>query len=92
MKPVIAYAAHTLPMMLEFPIIRKRISEKLDRNFNNKTEFTNYVDSIKASQTVDSYVGITCSCGKKYDYATKNAIPSSNVVCTCGRDILIYGN
>jgi len=91
-KPIIAYSAKKLPFILEMPIIRKRLSENSDRNYNDKSEFTAFVDSIKPSKTVDGYVGITCSCGKIYDYVTKNDVPSSNVVCTCGRDILIYGN
>jgi len=92
MKPIVEYQANKLPFVLEMPIVRKRLTNSSDRNFNDKAEFTAFVDSIRPSLRVDGYVGVTCSCGKKYEYAAKNDVPSSNVVCTCGRDVLIYGS
>ncbi len=91
MKPIVAYMANKLPFVLELPIVRRRVSETADRNFNDKAELTAFVDSIRASVTVDGYVGVTCSCGHQYDYVTKNDVPSTDVVCACGRDVLIYG-
>ena len=92
MIPIVAYKASKLPFILELPIVRKRLSSTSDRNFNDKQEFIAFVSSIKPSRRVDGYVGITCSCGHQYDYATENDVPSTNVVCSCGRDVLIYGN
>jgi hypothetical protein len=91
MIPIISYRANKLPFILELPIVRKRLTETSNRNFNNKKEFTGFVNAIKPSKRVDGYVGITCSCGHQYDYATKNDVPSTDVVCSCGRDVLIYG-
>lgn len=91
MIPIVGYKANKLPFVLELPIVRKRISTNKGRNFNDKAELTAFIDSIKPSRRVDGYLGITCSCGKQYDYAVKNNVPSSNVVCSCGRDVLIYG-
>jgi len=92
MIPVVAYRASKLPFVLEMPIVRKRLSDRSYRNFNDRQEFTDFVSTIKPSKRTDGYVGITCSCGHQYDYITKNDIPSTNVVCSCGRDVLIYGN
>ncbi len=91
MIPIVAYSASSLPFVLELPIVRKRVSQTEERNFNDKAELTAFVDSIRASRRVDGYVGIVCSCGHKYDYVTENDVPSTSVVCTCGRDVLIYG-
>lgn len=92
MIPIVQYRANKLPFVLELPIVRKRVTENSDRNFNNKTELTAFVDAIRPSARVDGYVGVTCSCGHQYEYVVKNDVPSSNVVCSCGRDVLIYGN
>ncbi len=92
MKPIVAYMAKKLPFALELPIVRKRIAQNEERNFNDKAELVAFIDAIRPSRTVDGYMGVTCSCGKQYDYVTKGDVPSSNVVCTCGRDILIYGS
>ena len=91
MIPIVSYSATKLPFVLELSIVRRRVSVTADRNFNDKAELTAFVDSIRASRRVDGYVGVTCSCGNKFDYATKNDVPSTDVVCSCGRDVLIYG-
>ena len=91
MIPIVSYSATRLPFVLELPIVQKRISETSERNYNDKAELVAFVDSIKASRRVDGYVGVTCSCGNKFDYATKNDVPSTDVICSCGRDVLIYG-
>lgn len=93
MKPIVAYAANKLPMFLELPVVRKRISENSERNYNDKQELVAFVDSIRPSRTVDGYVGVTCSCGKQYDYATEAEVPASNLVCSqCSRNLIVYGN
>jgi len=92
MEPIIAYTAKRLPFVMELPIVRKRLSDRSDRNFNDKAEFVTFVDTIKPSVRVNGYVGIRCSCGAVYDYVTRNDVPSTNVVCPCGRKVLIYGN
>ena len=92
MESIVEYRAKKLPFVMEMPIVRKRLSDKSDRNYNDKAEFVTFVDTIKPSIRVKGYVGITCSCGAEYDYATRNDVPSTNVVCPCGRDVLIYGN
>ena len=93
MKPIVAYIANKLPFALETSVVQKRLSHTSERNFNNKQEFTDFVDSIRASKTVNGYVKITCSCGKEYDYVTKAEIPDSNLNCSqCSRNLIIYGN
>lgn len=93
MKPIVSYQAGKLfaPLM-NLSVVQKRISKRECRNYNDKQEFTDYVDSINASPTVDGYVSIICCCGKEYDYANKTEIPSSNLTCDCGRKLIVYGS
>lgn len=93
MEPIISYRAGKLfaPLM-DTSVVQDRISKNEFRNFNNKKEFTDYVDSIKSSRRVDGYVSIICNCGKTYDYSDKNQVPSSNLICDCGRKLIIYGS
>lgn len=91
MKPVIEYKAGRALFGATISVVQKRVSKKAYRNYNDKQEFTDYVDSIRPSATVDGYVMILCSCGKEYDYPNKIEIPSSNLICGCGRKLIIYG-
>lgn len=92
MKPIISYKAGGFFAPIDIPVVQKRISKKECRNYNDKQEFTDYVDSIKPSVRVDGYISILCSCGKEYDYVDKNEVPSSNLICDCGRRLIIYGS
>lgn len=93
MNPIISYKAGKLfaPRM-DMSVIQKRISKQECRNFNDRQEFVDYVDSIRPSIRADGYVSITCSCGKVYDYANKSEIPPSDLICECGRKLIIYGS
>ena len=92
MKPIVEYKAGAVFASGDISVVQKRESKTAYRNYNDKQEFTDYIDSIKASVTVTGYVMIFCSCHKEYDYTTKDEIPSSNLICECGRKLIIYGS
>lgn len=92
MNPRIKYEDLQTPFGMNVPLIRKRVSKTSTRNFNDKNEFTNFIDSIKPSRRVDAYVSIKCSCGKIYEYKNKGEVPTSDLVCGCKRELLKYGN
>ena len=93
-KPVIKYQAARMPLdtALNSSIACMQVSSTENRNWNNKAEFTDYVDQLYVPPSSDTYVYIICQCGAEFVYATKADVPSSNVVCDCGRKVLIYGS
>lgn len=94
-KPVISYVINQkLPLIpvFNYSIIRKKLSSSSYVNWNNKKEFTDYVDTLFVPQMSDCYVYVKCQCGTEYQYADKTQVPSTNTTCTCGRKIIEYGN
>jgi len=91
MVPIIEYRGkgNAFGTNLITPIVRKREGQNY-RNFKDKTEFINFVDNIGPSRRVTGYVTIKCSCGKIYEFLSKNEIPDSSLICDCGRHVLIY--
>lgn len=91
MVPIIEYRGkgNVFGANLITPVVQKREGQGY-RNFKNKAEFINFVDSIRPSRRVTGYVTVKCSCGKSYEYLSKSEIPESNLICDCGRQILIY--
>ena len=61
-------------------------------NFASKQDFIATIEAKNTITDADVHVEITCQCGKLYSYDTANDIPASNVICGCGRKVLIYGN
>lgn len=91
-KPVIQLIDHAKPLgLVDGCIFRKRISKTEYVNWINKTELTDFVDSIWVHPLSDTYVYIVCCCKREYRYITKADVPASNVVCPCGREIITYG-
>ena len=93
MKPVVEYIGRGLLLHgqgTRTSIVQKRDGNTL-RNFNDKSELTSFVDSIKPSITVTGYVAVKCSCGHDHEYNTKDDVPAVDVVCTCGRQVITYG-
>lgn len=37
------------------------------------------------------YLYLECSCGRTYEYKTRDDVPSENVDCPCGQHIITYG-
>jgi hypothetical protein len=94
-KPVISYQAEEiLPLtpQLNVSIVRKRLTKTSYRNWNNKTEFTDMIDTLYVPPTSDTYVFVKCQCGTEYAYANKTAVPSANTTCSCGRKVIEYGS
>ncbi len=93
-KPVISYTTNKIPLIpqLNVSIIRKQESPSYFRNWNNKTEFTNFVDTLYVPPTSNCYVYIRCQCRSEYAYASKTEVPDGNITCHCGRKVIEYGN
>jgi len=93
-KPVISYVANKIPLNTELnvSIVQKKIDKTTFRNWNDKTEFTDYVDSLYVHPRSDCYVYIKCQCDTEYVYANKTAVPVSNITCSCGRKVIKYGS
>jgi len=72
-------------------IVRMQITKTSYRDWNNKTELTDYIDTLYVPPTSDTYMFIKCQCGTEYVYATKTTVPATNVTCTCGRKVIEYG-
>lgn len=92
-SPVIKYETTVLPLNDQFnlSIVRKRTDVDYI-NWANKTELTDFVDSLYVPPKSDTYMYIICQCGAEYIYVTKDDVPDTNVVCSCGRNVLIYGS
>jgi len=94
MKPIVEYLGKGLFMHGQggrSSIVQKRDGQTM-RNFNDKQEFTDFIDAIKPSTTVTGYVTAKCGCGQVYEYQTKGDVPDTNVICVCGRHIISYGS
>ena len=93
MKSVIIYTASKVPVNsnLNVSIVQKKVSKTEYVNWANKTEFTNFVDTLYVPAGSDTYCEIVCQCGEKYIYANKSAVPNSSLICNCGRKVLVYG-
>lgn len=91
-KPRIKFQANNIPLIaqLNTSIVRKRL-ESGYVNFTNKTDLTDYVDQLYNPPMSDTYLYIVCQCKKEFIYTTKSDVPSSNVICNCGRKVIIYG-
>jgi hypothetical protein len=74
-----------LPFMRDWPVIRRSSG-----NFASKTELTDYIDSFLPSEATN-YAAAICSCGKQYEWATKDDVPATELDCTCGKKITKYG-
>ncbi len=92
MNPIVNYIDLKTPFGTNIPLVQKRLSKNSTRNFNDKQEFIDHIDSIKPSRRVDTYLVIKCSCEKEYEYKNKDEVPSSGLVCGCKRVLLKYGN
>ena len=92
-KPRISYVAQLRPLTLDAnaSVVRKKVDESTMVNWANKTELTDFVDSLYVHPSSNSYVWIKCQCGIEYNYATKTAVPSGNITCACGRRVIKYG-
>jgi hypothetical protein len=94
-KPVISYIAkEIIPLtpQLNVSIVRKKLTKTSYRDYNNKTELTDYVDTLYVPPTSDCIVYVKCQCGAEYEYANKTAVPSVNLTCACGRKVVEYGS
>jgi len=93
-KPVIGYVANKIPLNTELnvAIVQKKVDKTTFRNWNDKTELTDYVDSLYVHPRSDCYVYVKCQCNTEYEYANKVAVPGTNLTCSCGRKIIEYGN
>jgi hypothetical protein len=92
MNPKIRYIDLRTPFGMDVPLVRKRVAKNVTKNFNNKQEFVEFIESIKPSRRVNGYLTIDCSCGKKYEYNNQKEIPSLNLICNCKRELIIYGD
>ena len=94
-KPVISYEVNQkipLDTELNVSIVRKKLTKTSYRNWNDKTEFVDYVDTLYVPPTSDCYVYIKCQCGELFEYVDSSAVPSDNVICSCGRKVIEYGS
>jgi len=92
MNPIVNYIDYKTPFGTFIPLVQKRETKTSTRNYNDKQEFVDFIDSIKPSRRVDIYLMIECSCGKLYEYTNRDEVPSSNLICECKRKLIIYGN
>lgn len=91
MNPIVKYVDLKTPFGMDVPLVQKRIAKGVKRNFKDRQEFVEFIDSIKPSRRVDAYLIIECSCGKAYNLKDENEVPSSNLICECKRKLIIYG-
>lgn len=86
---MVSFSASPVPLI---PVLNRSIVQRgTGEYFANKNDLISFIDS-KSPTTNDDYLVINCQCGKQYIYSSGDQIPSSNVVCDCGRNVLIYGN
>jgi len=78
--------------IINVPIVRKRLTKTSYRNWNDKKELTDYIDSLYVPSTSNCYLHIKCHCGVEYVYLNKIEVPAENKICICGHKIIVYGN
>ena len=90
-KPVISFEAKSkVPVAL---VNKSLVAKKTGDNYTNKTERTDYVDTLYVHPSSDTYLYAKCQCGQEYSYVDKAAVPSSNLNCSnCSRKIIEYGS
>jgi hypothetical protein len=87
MKARLSYKATTFPA--NSPVVQRRAGRGYE-NFKNKQDLTDYIDSHGEARGVDTYLLITCHCGKVYSYSQKEDVPETNFICECKRTIIKY--
>lgn len=89
-KPVLAFLSKPRPLQLDenASVVKK----KTGTSYTDKTELITYIDSLYVHPDSDSYLYVECECGNTYDYANSVAVPATNVVCSCGRNIISYSS
>lgn len=93
-KPRIQYKADERPLTLDdnSAIVKRRVNKTTFVNWENKTELTNFIDTLYVHPQSDTYLYVICQCGIEYPYVNKANVPSSNVTCSCGRKVIEYGS
>lgn len=89
-KSIISYVASNNPFSLKVPIIQKR-EEKSFRNWKDRKELLDYIESLPVPNNVESCIYVKCHCGVEHNFLTKIEIPDKDFTCTCGRIIIKYG-
>lgn len=88
----ISFQAGKVPLI---PALNKSAVMKNDGGFSvqfkNKNDFISYFGDKNLTQGNGSYVFISCPCGRNFEFATQEDFPASDIVCSCGRNLLIYG-
>ena len=92
MRAAVSYQATRLPLSLANISIVQKLDGHQAVNFASKQDFIANIESKNTITDADVHVVITCQCGKVYSYDTAGDVPESNVICGCGRKVLIYGN
>ena len=92
-KPIIYYEANVVPTELHnnSAIVRKKVDETTYVNWANKAELTDFIDLLYVHPLSDTYLAITCQCGREYNYTAKADVPKGDVACSCGREVIVYG-
>lgn len=89
-KSIVSYITSSNPF-LKTPVVQKRESKTSFRNWNDKLELTNYIDSLPVPNGVECCLYIKCHCSAEHKFLTKEDIPDKNFLCKCGRNLIEYG-
>lgn len=91
-KPVISYVATPGRTTLNISIVLKKLSKTSYRNWKDKAEFTDFVDTLYVPPKSNCYVFVRCQCLTEYIYGDKTEIPENSKICdVCGRKVIEYG-
>ncbi|MDD5649592.1 MAG: hypothetical protein PHF86_04130 [Candidatus Nanoarchaeia archaeon] len=88
-KSIVSYIASNNPFQLNNSIVQKRESNTY-RNWLNKNELIDFIDSLPVPNGVESYMYIKCHCGLEHKFSKKDDIPDKNFNCKCNRKIIEY--
>jgi hypothetical protein len=89
MNSAILFKASQVPLI---PAFNQSVIQKNGQKFTDRDDIVQYIESKNPKSGAPILLEAICQCGRDYSYAVKEDIPESNVVCVCGRNLLIYAS
>jgi len=88
----ISFNAGRVPLI---PALNRSVVMKKDGGvsvqFRNRDDLLSHFEDKGLAAGADVFMSITCQCGKAYNYTTRDDVPTLNLVCACGRNLILYG-
>ena len=92
MKAIVSFIRSTT-ILKKVPIVQKTINIDTGarRNFDDKAELVDFINSMPPPQGYDTVMYVKCGCNREFIYPTFNDIPADNLTCVCSQLVIVYG-